>query len=559
MTLDELKNLVQSGECETCEFKETTGQRADACKTLCAFFNKTGGLVVFGVSRKGVLTGQLVSDSTKRDLYEAFSKFEPAVDVETEWIPVDDTHQAIVCRAGVGRRKPYVYDGRPYRRVQSSTTIMSQGEYEELLFDRPALVKDWTAEVVPGATYNDLDAEAIEIARKGFIEKHARRFRAEEVNGWDVRTFLDRARLTRDGRITRTTLLLVGKELSAHLLTPHPAQLIWKLEGEERANEIFYPPFLLSTSALYSRIRNVQVRIQPEGWLISKEVPKYKDESILEALHNCIAHQDYRLNGRIVVTEYVDRLTFENVGGFYEGKPDDYVSGGHTPTRYRNAQLVAAMREVNMIDESGYGIRRLYEWQAERYFPLPDYDTSSPRAVKVTIYGHVVDAAYSSLLIKRGADLRLDDICLLDRIQKKLPVSAESVAHLRKSGLIEGRMPHVHISAKIAELTGQKAEYMRQKARPSAHYYNLLLEFIGKWPRVTRSEINDYIVDEIRGDFSREEKIVKITNWMTYLRKKGKIMNVGSDRDPHWITVEGQGKSNVKSNVKSDEENGKDA
>lgn len=549
MTLEELKSLVRSGENESLEFKETTGQRVDACKTLCAFLNADGGTVVFGVSRKGVLTGQLISDSTRRDLFEVFSKFEPSVDVHAEWIPVDAEHQAIVCRVDSGIRKPYLYEARAYRRIQSSTTVMSQGEYEELLFLRPALVRDWTAEVVPGASYDDLDEMAIQVAREGFIEKHARRFRAEEVNSWDVKTFLDRARLTRDGLITRTTLLLVGKELSAHRLSPHPAQMIWKLEGEERANEIFYPPFLLSTSALYSRVRNVQVRIQPEGWLIPKEVPKYKDESILEALHNCIAHQDYRQNGRIVVTEYVDRLTFENRGGFYEGTPADYVNGGHTPTRYRNAQLVSAMREVNMIDESGYGIRRLYEWQAERYFPLPDYDTSSPDSVKVTIYGHVVDAAYSSLLIKRGSDLRLDDICLLDRIQKKLPISDDSVAHLRKAGLVEGRKPHIHISAKIAEITGQKAEYMRKKARPSAHYYQLILDYIGKWPGATRAEINEFIIEEIRGEFSKEEKIRKITNWLTYLRKNGKIRNLGSDHDSHWTLMERVANSTEKSNV----------
>ena len=70
MTVGEPKTLIVSGEGETLEVKETTGQRVDACETLCAFLNKDGGTVVFGVGKKGKITGQLVSDKTKRELFE---------------------------------------------------------------------------------------------------------------------------------------------------------------------------------------------------------------------------------------------------------------------------------------------------------------------------------------------------------------------------------------------------------------------------------------------------------------------------------------------------------
>lgn len=546
MTKEQLQALISSGENEQLEFKETTGQRGDACQALCAFLNADGGTVVFGVSRKGILTGQLVSDSTKRDLFEVFAKFEPSVAVATEWVRVDETHVAIVCHVDAGARKPYLYDGRPYRRLQSSTAVMPQSDYEAMLYDRPNLVKDWSSEVVPYATFDDLDDHAIQVAREGFIEKHSRRFSAAEVNGWDKKTFLDRARLTLNGCITRTTMLLVGKELSAHLLTPNPAEMLWKLEGEERASEVFYPPFLLSTSDLYSRIRNVQVRILPEGMLLPREVPKYKDQSVLEALHNCIAHQDYARNGRIVVTEYVDRLEFENLGAFYDGAPNDYVNGGRTPTRYRNAQLVAAMREVNMIDESGYGIRRLYEWQAERYFPMPDYVTG-PDSVRLTIYGHVVDPAYSSLLIKRGADLRLDDICLLDRIQKKLPVSVENISHLRHEGLIEGRIPNIHISAKIAEMTGQEVEYVKAKRRTGGRLRSLIKDYLAQWKTADRQKINELLVDELGREMSTDDKMSKISNIIAVMRRNGEIENTGTDRKPIWKLTKTSGHEGRKS------------
>jgi ATP-dependent DNA helicase RecG len=113
-----------------------------------------------------------------------------------------------------------------------------------------------------------------------------------------------------NGQITRTTLLLLGKAESAGLLSPHPAQLTWKLEGPERAYEHFGPPFLLNTSRLYQRIRNIQLRLLPEDELLPIEVSKYDQKIVLEALHNCIVHQDYIRNGRVVVTEQPDRLRF---------------------------------------------------------------------------------------------------------------------------------------------------------------------------------------------------------------------------------------------------------
>lgn len=42
MTLEELTKLIADDEGEMVEVKETTGERGDACETLCAFLNKDG-------------------------------------------------------------------------------------------------------------------------------------------------------------------------------------------------------------------------------------------------------------------------------------------------------------------------------------------------------------------------------------------------------------------------------------------------------------------------------------------------------------------------------------
>ncbi len=188
---------------------------------------------------------------------------------------------------------------------------------------------------------------------------------------WPDEVFLNRTKLTVDGGISRAALLLLGRPESSHLLLPHPAQMTWKLEGPERAYEHFSPPFLLNTTALYRRIRNIQMRILPDDELLAIELAKYDQKIVLEALHNCIAHQDYTRNGRITVIEQPDRLILENEGVFFEGQPGDYIAGHKTPRRYRNPFLAQAMAELNMIDTMGYGIHEMYMGQRRRYFRCP--------------------------------------------------------------------------------------------------------------------------------------------------------------------------------------------
>lgn len=430
---------------------------------------------------------------------------------------------------------PIAWKGHYYARAGESLTSLGLDKQDEIR--RQTLAQDWTAQVVPAATLADLDADAVSRARDSFARKYANRFKPDEVANWPLATFLDRARLTQNGQITRTTLLLLGKAEAAFHLSPNPAQITWKLEGPERAYEHFGPPFLLSTTSLYQRIRNIQLRILPQDELIPVEVSKYDQKIVLEALHNCIAHQDYTRNGRVVVTELPEKLMFENEGSFFEGRPDEYVEGNKTPRRYRNPFLAQAMAELNMIDTMGYGIHQIYKGQARRYFPLPDYDLSEPGAVKVTVYGGVVDPAYSRLLIQK-TDLPLADVLALDRVQKKLPIPDDAATRLKRMKLIEGRKPNFHVSAAVAEVTANKADYIRTRAQDDEFYAKLLTDYLEKFGQASRAEVNKLLLDKLSEALTPEQKDDKIGNLLTKLRRKGRICNTGSRGHPIWKLAE---------------------
>jgi ATP-dependent DNA helicase RecG len=430
---------------------------------------------------------------------------------------------------------PIAWKGHYYARAGESRAPLGLDKLDEIR--QQTLQADWSAQIIADASLADLDETALSKARESFAKKYANRFDANEVMNWPLATFLDRAHVTQHGAITRSALLLLGKPESAWRLSPHPAQLTWKLDGPERAYEHFGPPFLLSTTQLYQRIRNIQLRLLPQDELLPVEVSKYDQKIVLEALHNCIAHQDYSRNGRVVVIEQPDKLIFESEGRFFEGEPEDYLEGNKVPRRYRNPFLAQAMAELNMIDTMGYGIHDMHARQARRYFPMPDYDLSEAGAVRLTIYGSVVDPAYSRLLIQK-TDLPLVDVLALDRVQKKLPVPDAAAARLRKAGLIEGRKPNLFVSASVAKVTASLEDYLRTRGQDDAFYLKLITDYLAMKGEASRADINKLLLDKLSEALSEKQKAIKVSSLLTKLRRKGTIVNVGSDTASCWKLVE---------------------
>ncbi|MCQ4254562.1 RNA-binding domain-containing protein [Stutzerimonas stutzeri] len=543
-----LDNLIAGWENEVAEFKragndystDNIGKYFSALANEANLRNQERAWLVFGVdnnTRKAVGTDYRVKPDHLQSLKMQISDAtEPSITLRNiHELLLDEGRVLLFEIPAAPLGLPIAWKGHYYARAGESLTHLGLDKLDEIR--RQVGAADWSAQAVAGATLDHLDASALSRARESFAKKYANRFTADEVKQWSDSTFLDRAKLTRDGQITRTTLLLLGKLEAAHLLSPHPAQMTWKLEGSERAYEHFGLPFLLNSSGLYQKIRNIQIRILPEDQLLAIELAKYDQKIVLEALHNCIAHQDYSRNGRIIVTEYPDRLVLENEGSFFEGQPADYISGSKTPRRYRNPFLAQAMAELNMIDTMGYGIHEMHLGQARRFFPMPDYDLSEPKSVKMTIHGRVVDQAYSRLLIQK-TDLALGDILALDRVQKKLPLDDAMVKHLRKAGLIEGRKPNLYVSASIAKATASKAEYIRTRGLDDGHYKQLIIDLLTQFGSASRQDIDRLLLSKLSDALDEQQKLNKVGNLLTSLRRAGRITNSGPRKAPLWVLAE---------------------
>ena len=550
-----LAQLINDWESELVEFKQANHSypTADIGKYFSALANEANlhqaerAWLIFGVDNHSRKIVGSTYRQEKDGLNSLKHQISQGTDPSISFINIHELHTSngrvvMLEIPAAPRGIPIAWQGHYYARAGESLIALGTEKFERIR--RQVLGLDWTAHVVPDITINDLDPVAIKKAKDLFAQKHANRFKVDEVIGWTDVVFLDRAKLTINGQITRATLLLLGKSESAFYLSPYPAQLTWKLVGEERAYEHFGLPFILTTSALYQKIRNIQLRILPENELVAIELAKYDQKIVLEALHNCIAHQDYSRNARIIVVEQADKLMLENAGAFYEGKPEDYIAGHKTPQSYRNPCLAQAMVEIGMIDTMGYGIHEMYRGQARRYFPLPDYDLSEPNTVKIIIYGRIVDLSYTRMLIQK-TELTLEEIVALDRVQKHLPLKDDMIKYLRQEQLIEGRKPHFYVSASIADVTATQADYIHNRGQDNAHYQKLIMDYIEKFSSATRNALDILLLPKFSDALTPIQKQNKIGNLLSSMRDKGIIQNVGSRKSPVW---ELQDKSRIKKN-----------
>jgi ATP-dependent DNA helicase RecG len=271
------------------------------------------------------------------------------------------------------------------------------------------------------------------------------------------------------------------------------------------------------------------MREMPGGTLFPDTMLKYDDYTMREALHNCIAHQDYRLQQRINMIEFPDYLIFANGGTFIPGTIENVLDSKEQQRYYRNNCLCQGMVDFNMIDTISHGIQTMFANQKKRHFPMPDYLINNDRQdVKVKIYGKAIDDKYTELL-KNDASLSLKECIWLDAIQKHKPITDDAVKILKSKKLIEGRKPNCIISLDIARKTHQVSQYTQQKGLSTLKYSNMILEFLNNIgdKGANRIEIIDYLGESLPQNKDTAAKKKFVTNLLSKLKKDNKIFNVG--------------------------------
>jgi len=538
--IDVLNSLLSlSTETEVVEFKEAKtqydkdklGQYFSALSNEANLNGKEAAWLVFGVKNDRSVVGTAISEAQLNEYKNELAQHtSPRLSfVLTERVEKDGK-KIIICQIPAAPKgQPVSWKGHYYGRDGESLGALHDDERDRIKAQNTAF--DWSAQLVPSATLADLSQEAIHFARKQYIEKNKKI--ESEIQQWDDITFLNKAKVTIQGRITRTAILLLGKPESDHFINPAQAKISWILKDKdnlEKDYEHFGCPFILTVNEVKGKIRDLKYRYIKDGTLFPEEVDQFDPYIIRESLNNCIAHQDYTLNGKINIVEREDGvLTFTNEGSFIPESVEHVIQADAPESRYRNPFLANAMVNLNMIDTTGSGIKRMFTIQRNKYFPLPDYDLSQSK-VKLTIIGKVLDLNYAKKLVQMPS-LRLEEIILLDKVSKSKPINDEEAKALKAKALIEGRKPNYHISAKVAKATGEKADYIKQRGIDDGYCQTMIVEYIRKFGKGTKKDFEELLLDKLPDVLDIHQKKNKVKNNLQVLRKKGVIQPKGKE----WI------------------------
>lgn len=191
------------------------------------------------------------------------------------------------------------------------------------------------------------------------------------------------------------------------------------------------------------------------------------------------------------------------------------------------------MVNLNMIDTVGSGIRRVYDIQKKKFFPMPDYDLSEDNRVKVILYGKIIDEKYSKILFEK-TNLDIDKVMLLDRVQKSYPITKEQSEYLKKDNLVEGRYPNIYISSNIAKITNDKENYIYNTGLENEFYKNLIIKYISEYEQASRKEIINLLKDKLPSSLNEKTKISRIRYLLQLLKKEDKIYNDNKSDHSCW-------------------------
>ncbi len=533
-----LNKLISNWENEVVEFKEAKKDfdKNDIGKYFSALSNESNlhnlqfGWLIFGVRDKNreivgteyrnnpglmklkqEISMQTTGGLSFIEIYEVY----PIIDGEKRRVIMLQIPSAV---AGI----PTGWKDHYYGRNGESLSALSMNEIEEI---RRQQNKDWSKQIIVGASIEHLNKEAIDLARKNYKEKMNKTHIVEAVDEMNDEEFLTKLKLLQNGKVTNAAMLLLGNEDYDYLFNCVP-EASWRLydsKGDVKDYEIFKVPFITLGDRILSKIRNLTYRYMTNpNSLFPSETKQYDSWLLRELLNNCIAHSNYALGTRIILDEEEDQVTFKNPGTFLPGNIEIALEKNYNSPFYRNQLLAETMVKLNMIDTQSMGIRKVYRIQKDKFFPMPDYDLKTVNQVNVRVYGRVLNDNYTKVLFEHP-EFDIETVYLIDQVQKGKNISSDAVKYLRKLKVIEGRQPNIYVSASVADILDEKDKYVKNKAFDNDYYKDLIVEYLKTYGYATREDIRKLLIDKLSNTLSAKQKESKVKNLLDSLKYAGVI------------------------------------
>ena len=471
MTIDDIKKLISKGETRTLELKKTTGELKDGMHSLCAFLNTDGGILIFGVGPTSLkIEGQIVSDKTRQEIAVEMRKIEPFVNIPVEYIDVPDGKgkQLIVMQADkhLYSEAPYVFDGKPYYKSESTTMPMPQTMYEQMLRHRDSETFRWDSLVAEDFSISDLDEELIrKTVRIGIANGRL----SGSADKEPLESLLGKLKLLKGSKPTNAAVVLFAKDTE-----PYPQIELRMACFKGKDKNIFIDNksesgnfFHLLDAGVAFCFRNLKLGGEIIG-LQRDEKLEIPIEALREALINALCHRQYeRTNGSVSLAIYDDRLEIVNPGKFPPEISPENIKQPHESYPY-NKKLAQFLYLCNYLEKWGSGAQRIIDLCNKQGMPEPKWIANNSTITIVFQRNKEAQVDVTTHTDKQAA---------IDMIGGKLAVSGGKLAV--SGGIIE-KLADVFLFVKDnPNCNSEKVAAMLNRGKSTARNYLHILSELG--------------------------------------------------------------------------------
>jgi len=435
----------------------------ETLKYCCAMANCGGGKLVLGIkdTRPREVVGSAAFEQPERTRNGLIEKLRVRVDFHLYEHNSKRILVFTVASRPVGL--PVQVDGKTWWREGDSLVPMPNEVMREIFAERG---HDFSKDICPGATIQDLDKNAIEIFRLKWAEKrgHVR------IKNLPLKQLLIDCEAIVENGITYAALILFGTRSALGKFLPQ-TEIIFEYRssnasGPAQQREEFRIGFFACYDKIWELVNLRNDNQHYQDGLFVFNIPTFNERVIREALLNAVSHRNYQLNGSVFVRQFNNRLVIESPGGFPTGVTLDNILNRQSPRNRRVAEILAL---CGLVERSGQGMNLIYELSIKEAKSLPDFKGTDDHFVCITLNGLVLDKKMLLFINKIGnkrlENLSTDDFIVINTLfhEHKIPDNLRSrTKRLIDMGIIEhiGRNKYVLARSLYAE-TGKPGVHTR--------------------------------------------------------------------------------------------------
>ena len=399
--LNKLAELVAQGrfvelETEGLEIKPVPaegGEWKERHKTVNAFLNTRGGIMILGVKEEGTGAARRYVLSEWKEHAEPNLKEFPRLFSDRKGVKLDlsDCFPPMEIRTLLGKRVAVVYvdelaadrkfvflNGTAYKRILTGDHKISDREVEaqEEFKEEAAHAK----ELQPVSDMTEVDLDLTKLNQFIFHLNQPKQVETLKPDLASALAFLERRCFLKDGAVTILGALVCGNypgdrlgfRCHVHGYVDVPQQIAQ--DKQDFVDNVLQ----LMESSLGYLLRNIQVGISAEGG--GTAVPQYPEEVLRETVNNALAHRDYSVDKQVIIAIKPGvHISIRNPGRFRQtliiedGKAVIPVLRILPEAKPRNPKLADVLRVYRKWEGRGIGMATLVNLCLANRIDLPYY------------------------------------------------------------------------------------------------------------------------------------------------------------------------------------------